>query len=107
MNNIQKRWNRHYDRGYSVAYWVDIEKPVIIFDSRANTVVKYAELSIEEQNMIDTAVDEFEEPFNSVVLLGSIYYERLNYNRFSLLREIKEFGESFYNISDFKEGCKK
>lgn len=104
---LQKRWDRHYEQGYSVSYWVDIEKPVIIFDSRANAVVNFADLSIEDQNMIDKAVDDFEEPFNSVVRLGSIFYERLNYNRFSLLREIKEFGKTVYNISDFNEGCKK
>ena len=100
---LQKRWDRHYDQGYSVAYWVDIEKSVIIFDSRANAVVNYADLSIKDQNMIDHAVDEFEEPFNRVVRLGSIFYEQLNYNRFSLLREIKEFGKTVYNLSDFKE----
>lgn len=27
---LQKRWDRHYEQGYSVSYWVDIEKPVII-----------------------------------------------------------------------------
>lgn len=101
--NIQKRWDRHYERGCAVAYLVDIEKPIIIFDSRANTVVKYADLSIEDQNMIDTAVDDFEEPFNRVIRLGSVYYEQLNYNRFSLLREIKEFGETVYQINDFDE----
>lgn len=82
---------------------VDIEKPIIIFDSRANTVVKYADLSIEDQNMIDTAVDDFEEGFNRVIRFGSVYYEQLNYNRFSLLREIKEYGETVYQINDFDE----
>lgn len=103
MNNIQKRWDRHYERGCANAYFVVLEAPIIIFDSHANAVVKYADLSIEDQNMIDTAVDDFEEPFNRVIRLGSLYYERLNYNRFSLLREIKEFGETVYQINDFDE----
>ena len=102
---LRKKWDRQ--PGYATAYWVDLEEPILIFESGANTFVKYADLPFEDQNIIDVAVDEFEEPFNSVVRLGSIFYERLNYNRFSLLREIKEFGESVYNISDFKEGCKK
>lgn len=100
---LQKRWDRHYDQGYAVAYWVDLEKQIFIFDSRANAIVKYADLSIEDQIMIDTAVDDFEEPFNRVIRLGSLYYERLNYNRFSLLREIKQFGETVYQINDFNE----
>lgn len=101
--NIQKRWDRHYERGCADAYFVDIEKPIIIFDSRTNTVVKYADLSIEDQIMIDTAVDDFEEPFNRVIRLGSVYYERLNFNRFAILREIKQFGETVYQINDFNE----
>ena len=35
-NNIQKRWDRHY--GYAIAYWVDLEKPIIVFDSDLNEV---------------------------------------------------------------------
>lgn len=99
--NIQKRWDRHYERGYANAYFVDLEAPIIIFDSRANAVVKYADLSIEDQNMIDSAVDDFEDGFNLVIRLGSLYYEKFNYNRFSLLRKIKEFGETVYQINEF------
>lgn len=100
---LQKRWNRHYERGCANAYWIDIESPIIIFDSYTNTFVKYADLSIENQNMIDIAVDDFEEPFNRVLRLGSTYYECLNYNQFALLREIKQFDETGYQINDFGE----
>lgn len=41
-NNIQKRLDRHY--GYATAYWVDLEKPIIVFDSGLNEVAKYDEL---------------------------------------------------------------
>lgn len=100
-NNIQKRWDRHY--GYATAYWVDLESPILIFDSSANAFVKYADLTFEDQNMIDVAVDDFEEAFNRVVRLGSKFYERLNYNRFAILREIKQFGETVFQINDFNE----
>lgn len=98
---LQKRWDRQ--TAAVTAYWVDIEAPILIFDSSANAFVKYVDLSFEDQNMIDVAVDDFEEPFNRVVRLGSKFYERLNYNRFSLLREIKKFGETVYQINDFNE----
>ena len=98
---LQKRWDRQ--KGYATAYWVDLEEPILIFDSGANALVKYADLTFEDQNVIDVAVDDFEEPFNRVVRLGSKFYERLNYHRFSLLREIKKFGETVYQIHDFNE----
>lgn len=99
--NIQKRWDRQ--KGYSTAYWVDLESPILIFDSGANAFVKYADLSFEDQNIIDVALDDFEEPFNFVLRFGSKFYEILNYHRFSLLREIKKFGETVYQIHDFNE----
>jgi hypothetical protein len=99
--SIQKRWDRHY--GYATAYWVDLESPILIFDSSANAFVKYADLTFEDQNMIDVAVDDFEEPFIQVVRLGSKFYEQLNYNRFALLREIKQVGETVLQINDFNE----
>lgn len=98
---LQKRWDRQ--TATVTAYWVDSEAPILIFDSSANAFVKYVDLSFEDQNMIDVAVDDFEEPFNRVVRLGSKFYERLNYNRFSILREIKKFGETVYQINDFNE----
>lgn len=98
---MQKRWDRQ--TAYVTAYWVDLEEPILIFDSGANAFVKYADLTFEDQNIIDVAVDDFEEPFNRVVRLGSKFYERLNYHRFSLLREIKKFGETVYQINDFNE----
>lgn len=100
-NNIQKRWDRQ--TAAATAYWVDLESPILIFDSSANAFVKYADLTFEDQNIIDVAVDEFKEPFNRVVRLGSNFYERLNYNRFAILREIKQFGETVYQINDFNE----
>ena len=100
---LQKRWDRRYDQGYAEGYLVDIEKPIHIFDCHENRIVKYTDLSFDDRNMIDTAVDIFEEGFNKVTRFGSLYYEQLNYNRFSLLREIKEFGETVYQINDFNE----
>lgn len=99
--DLQKRWDRQ--TGYVTAYWVDLEAPILIFDSGANTFVKYADLTFEDQNIIDVAVDDFEEPYNKVFRLGGKFYEVLNYHRFSLLREIKGFGETVYSLSDFKE----
>ena len=102
MNDwIEKRWDRHM--AYATAYYVDVEKPVKIFDSALEKIVKYGELSIEDQNMIDMAMDEFEDGFNSVIRLGRKMYERMNYNHFSILREIEGFGETVYNVNDFKE----
>lgn len=99
--NIQKRWDRQ--TAAATAYWVDLEAPILIFDSTANALVEYADLSIEDQNMLDVALDDFEEPFNRVVRLGAKFYERLNYNRFAILREIKQFGETVFQINDFKK----
>ena len=100
-NNIQKRWDRQ--TGFSTAYFVDLNNPILIFDSGANAFVKYDDLTFEDQNMIDVAVDDFEEPFIQVVRLGSKFYEQLNYNRFALLREIKQVGETVLQINDFNE----
>jgi hypothetical protein len=98
---FEKRWDRH--NGYATSYWVDIEKPIIIFDSGANAFVKYADLAFEDQNIVDLAEDIFEEAFNQILAFGGKFYEKLNYNRFSLLREIKGFGETVYSLSDFRE----
>lgn len=99
--SIQKRWNRQ--TGYSIAYFVDLNNPILIFDSDANAFVKYDDLTFEDQNMIDVLVDHFEEPFIQVVHLGSKFYEQLNYNRFALLREIKQLGKTVLQINDFNE----
>ena len=101
MNNILKRWD--HQTGFSTAYWVNINDPILIFDSHANTFVHYKNLSVDDQNIVDIAVDILEEGFNQILALGGKFYEKLNYNRFSLLREIKELGETVYNLSDFKE----
>lgn len=93
--SIQKRWNRQ--TGFSIAYFVDLNNPILIFDSGANAFVKYADLIFEDQNTIDVLVDHFEEPFIQVVRLGSKFYEQLNYNRFALLREIKQLGNGAPN----------
>lgn len=99
MNNIQKRWDRHY--GYATSYWVNIEKPIIVFDSVSNSVVvDYGELPVDLQNLINIAIDEFEEGYNKVIRLGCKLYERLNYQRFSILREIEGFDETIYNINE-------
>lgn len=103
--SIQKRWNRQ--TGFSIAYFVDLNNPILIFDSGANAFVKYADLTFEDQNMIDVLVDHFEEPFIQVVRLGSKFYEQLNYNRFALLREIKQLGKTVLQINDFNRGVKK
>lgn len=100
-NTIQKRWDRHY--GYASGYWVDLEKPIIVFDSALNEVVNYAELPADYQNLVDRAIDEFEEGYNNVVRLGCKFYERFNYQRFSILREIESFDETIYSNNDFNE----
>lgn len=99
--SIQKRWYRQ--AGFSTVYFVDLNNPILIFDSGANAFVKYADLTFEDQNMIDVAVDDFEESFIQVVRLGSKFYEQLNYNCFALLREIKQVGETVLQINDFNE----
>lgn len=99
--SIQKRWNRQ--TGFSIPYFVDLNNPILIFDSGANAFVKYADLTFEDQNMIDLLVDHFEEPFIQVVRLGSKFYEQLNYNRFALLREIKQLGKTVLQINDFNK----
>lgn len=99
--SIQKRWNRQ--KGFSIAYFVDLNNPILIFDSDANAFVKYADLTFEDQNMIDVLVDHFEESLIQVVRLGSKFYEQLNYNRFALLREIKQLGKTVLQINDFNE----
>lgn len=97
-NNIQKRWDRHY--GYATAYWVDLEKPIVVFDSGLNEIAKYAELPVDYQNLVDRAIDEFEEGYNNVIRLGYKFYECFNYQRFSILREIESFDETIYNINE-------
>lgn len=101
MDNIQKRWDRH--TGSATPYYVNLEKPIKIFDSSLEKIIEYGELSIEDQNIIDRAIDDFEDGFNTVIRLGRKMYERMNYNRFSILREIVGFGETVYNVNDFKE----
>lgn len=97
-NTIQKRWDRHY--GYATAYWVDLEKPIIVFDSALNEVVNYGELPADYQNLVDRAIDEFEEGYNNVTRLGCKFYEGFNYQRFSILREIESFDETIYNMNE-------
>lgn len=99
--NIQKRWYRK--TGFSTAYFVDLNNPILIFDSVANAFVKYEDLSFEDQNIVDIVEDKFEEASNQILEFGGKFYEKLNYNRFSLLREIKGIGETVYTLSDFKE----
>lgn len=101
MNNIQKRWDRQI--GFSTAYFVDLNNPILIFDSHVNAFIKYNDLSVDDQNIVDLAEDIFEEAFNQILAFGEKFYEKLNYNRFSLLREIIGIGETAYNISDFNE----
>ena len=97
-NTIQKRWDRHY--GYATGYLVDLEKPIIVFDSGFNEIVKYDELPVKDQNMVDRAIDEFEEGYNNVIRFGCKLYERFNYQRFSILREIESFDETIYKINE-------
>lgn len=102
-NTIQKRWDRHYEQGYATAYWVDLEKPIVIFDSELNEVVKYAELPEDYKNIVDSAIDEFEEGYNNAIRLGCKLYECFNYTHFSIMREIENFDETIYSNNDFKE----
>lgn len=99
-NTIQKRWDRHYEQGYATAYWVDLEKPIVIFDSELNEVAKYEELQVDYQNLVDQFIDEFEDGFNCVIRLGCKLYESLNHHRFSILREIESFDETIYDIRE-------
>lgn len=98
---IVKRWDRH--NGYATAYWVDIEKPIIIFDSGLNQFVEYDDIPKEYQNVVDSAIDGFEEGYNNVIRLGFKLYECFNYARFSIMREIENFYETIYSNNDFKE----
>lgn len=102
---FEKRWDRH--QGYATAYWVDLEKPIIVFDSIFNETVKYDKLPVECQTVIDRAINEFEEGYNNVICLGCKLYECFNYTRFSIMREIENFDENFdetiYSNNDFKE----
>lgn len=101
---FEKRWDRHH--GYATAYWVDLEKPIIIFDSGLNQVVKYDELPEEYKDVVDivdSAIDGFEDGYNNVIRLGCKLYERFNYTRFSIMREIENFDETIYSNNDFKE----
>lgn len=98
---LEKRWDRH--QGYATAYWVDLEKPIIIFDSGLNQVVEYDEIPKKYQNIVDGAIDEFEEGYNNVIRLGCELYECFNYARFSIMREIENFDETIYSNNDFKE----
>lgn len=98
---FDKRWDRH--QGYATAYLVDLEKPIIIFDSSLNQVVEYAELPEKYQNVVDMAIDEFEEGYNNVIRLGCKLYECLNHTHFSIMREIENFDETIYINNDFKE----
>lgn len=68
-----------------------------------NEVVKYDELPAEYKNVVDSAIDEFEEGYNNVIRLGCKLYERFNYTRFSIMREIENFDETIYSNNDFKE----
>ena len=95
---FEKRWDRHY--GYATAYWVDLEKPIIVFDSRLNDVAKYDELQPEYKNLVNRAIDEFEDGYNNVIRLGCKLYERLNYQHIAILREIESFDETIYNINE-------
>lgn len=98
---FEKRWDRHH--GYATAYWVDLENPIIIFDSGLNQVVEYDEIPEEYQNVVDSAIDEFEAGYNNVIRLGCKLYECFNYLRFSIMREIESFDETIYSNNDFKE----
>lgn len=98
---FEKRWDRHH--GYATAYWVDIENPIVIFDSRFNQVVEYDDIPAEYQKIVDRAIDEFEEGYNNVIRLGCKLYECFNYLRFSIMREIENFDETIYSNNDFKE----
>ena len=77
---FEKRWDRHY--GYATAYWVDLEKPIFVFDSALNQVVEYAEIPAKFQNLVDRAIDEFEDGYNNVIRLGCKLYECFNFTRF-------------------------
>lgn len=68
-----------------------------------NEVAKYEELPADYQNLIDQAIDEFEEGCNNVIRLGCVFYECFNYQRFSILREIETFDETIYSNNDFNE----
>lgn len=86
--SIQKTWD--CQTGFSIANFIDLNNPILIFDSGANTFVKYADLAFEDQDMIDVAVDYFEEPFIQVVRLGSKFYEQLNYNRLPFYEKLNK-----------------
>lgn len=98
---FEKRWDRHH--GYATAYWVDLEKPIIVFDSSLNEVVIYDKLPADYQKLVDMAIYGFEKGYNNVIRLGCKLYECFNYTRFSIMREIENFDETIYSNKDFKE----
>ena len=103
-NNIKKRWDRHY--GYSISYWVDLEKPVVVFDSGLNEVVKYDELPADYQYLVDRVIDESEEDYNNVIRLGCKFYECYNIKEIQYIGEYKFIGRSgiFIDyVNHFKE----
>lgn len=98
---FEKRWDCNH--GYATAYWVDLENPIIIFDSGLNQVVEFDEIPEESQNVVERAIDEFEDGYNNVIRLGCKLYECFNFTRFSIMREIEKFDETIYSNNDFKE----
>ena len=68
-----------------------------------NEVVKYDELHPEYQDLVDSAIDKFEDGNNNVIRLGCKLYECFNYTRFSIMQEIENFDETIYSNNDFKE----
>lgn len=78
-----------------------MKKPIIVFNSYLNKAARYDELPADYQNLVDRAIDEFEEGYNNnVIRLGCKFYEQFNYQRFSILREIESFDETIYNINE-------
>lgn len=69
---------------------IDVENPIIIFDSDFNEFVNYSELPYDMQNMIDGDIDYMEEGlWCELKDLGYHTYETVKAGRFELMRRIE------------------
>ena len=89
---ICKRTGKELISGKTVEYEVnvDIENPVIVFDSVFNESVDYGELPPDLVNIIDSYQDDMEEgKWCTLKQLGYNTYECIQAQRFELMRKIE------------------
>lgn len=89
---VCKRNGKDLQSGKNVDYEVnvDFENPIVIFDSVFNETVKYCELPVDFQNIIDRYQDEMEEGmWCNLKQIGYGTYECFQAERFELMRKIE------------------